>query len=69
MMNRILALPVPIAGILASFALPPIHFLPLLVALSYPYCPHAFMPEYAFSVLGRLGMWARLVSGVIILDQ
>lgn len=36
MMNRILALPVPIAGILASFALPPIHFLPLLVALSYP---------------------------------
>jgi apolipoprotein N-acyltransferase len=36
MMNRILALPVPIAGILASFALPPIHILPLLVALSYP---------------------------------
>jgi apolipoprotein N-acyltransferase len=36
MMNLILALPVPIAGILASFALPPIHFLPLLVALSYP---------------------------------
>ncbi|MEC8728286.1 MAG: apolipoprotein N-acyltransferase [Pseudomonadota bacterium] len=30
------ALAVPLAGILASFALPPIHILPLLVTLSYP---------------------------------
>ncbi len=36
MISRSLALAVPISGILASFALPPIHILPFLVALSYP---------------------------------
>ena len=36
MISRWPALAIPMAGILASLALPPIHFLPLLFALSYP---------------------------------
>ena len=38
---------VPLAGILASFALPPIHILPLLVTLSYPIA-RMLAAEYAF---------------------